>query len=101
MTTAPVPGHKPKSQAYQQLEKLLAKRHVFTDGAMGTMIQRYTLEEKDFRGTEFTSHKSDLKGNNDLLSLTRPDVIKEIHRAYLESGSDIIGTNTFSGTRLA
>lgn len=68
---------------------------------MGTMIQRYTLGEQDFRGNRFGEHAIDLKGNNDLLSLTRPEIIKEIHLKYLEAGSDIIETNTFSGTRLA
>ncbi|MFN1833990.1 homocysteine S-methyltransferase family protein [Balneola sp. MJW-20] len=68
---------------------------------MGTMIQRYSLEESDFRGERFKDHDSDLKGNNDLLSLTRPDIIKEIHEAYLEVGADIIETNTFSGTSIA
>ncbi len=67
---------------------------------MGTMIQRYKLEEADFRGNLFKAHPKDLKGNNDLLSLTRPDVIKEIHRQYLEAGADIIETNTFSGTQI-
>lgn len=68
---------------------------------MGTMIQRYTLEEKDFRGDRFKEHPHPLKGNNDLLSITRPDIIKEIHRQYLAAGSDIIETNTFSSTRVA
>lgn len=71
------------------------------DGAMGTMIQRYKLEEKDFRGEILKDHPYPLKGNNDLLSLTRPDIIKEIHRQYLEAGADIIETNTFGSTRVA
>ena len=71
------------------------------DGAMGTMIQRYKLEEKDFRGEVLKDHPYPLKGNNDLLSLTRPDIIKEIHRQYLEAGADIIETNTFGSTRVA
>ena len=71
------------------------------DGAMGTMIQGYRLEEKDYRGERFRKHPCDLKGNNDLLSLTRPDVIGEIHRAYLEAGSDIIETNTFNATSIS
>ncbi|MEO0794830.1 MAG: methionine synthase [Verrucomicrobiota bacterium] len=85
----------------QLLEKLLAERIVFLDGAMGTMIQQYKLEEKDFRDDSFASVKGDLKGNNDLLSITRPDVIAEIHRQFLEAGADIIETNTFSGTTIA
>lgn len=79
----------------------LKKRILVLDGAMGTMIQRYKLDEPDFRGERFKNHPHSLKGNNDLLSLTRPDVIEEIHRAYLEAGADIIETNTFSGTTIA
>ena len=71
------------------------------DGAMGTMIQRYKLEEEDFRGERFKNHPHPLRGNNDLLSITRPDVIKAIHREYLEAGADILETNTFSGTWIA
>ena len=65
------------------------------------MIQRYTLEEADFRKGWFEDHSSPLKGNNDLLSLTRPDIIKEIHSAYFKAGADIVETNTFSGTKIA
>jgi 5-methyltetrahydrofolate--homocysteine methyltransferase len=90
-----------KSASYDAIENLLKQRIVFLDGAMGTMIQRYRLEEKDFRGTVLADHPQELKGNNDLLSLTRPDVITEIHEAYLKAGSDIIETNTFSGTTIA
>ena len=68
---------------------------------MGTMIQRYKLTEEDYRGERFKNHPSDLKGNNDLLSLTRPHVIREIHEAYLEAGSDIIETNTFNSTSIS
>ncbi len=71
------------------------------DGAMGTMIQGYGLSESDYRGERFSDHPRDVKGNNDMLSLTRPDVIEEIHLAYLKAGADIIETNTFSGTRIA
>lgn len=71
------------------------------DGAMGTMIQRHKLEEEDFRGDRFKDHSHPLKGNNDLLSITRPDIIKDIHRAYFEAGADIAETNTFSGTTIA
>ncbi len=81
--------------------KLLQERILILDGAMGTMIQRYTLEEQDFRNNYFEQHPSSLKGNNDLLSLTRPNIIKEIHRQYFEAGADIIETNTFSGTTIA
>ncbi|MGB3741610.1 MAG: homocysteine S-methyltransferase family protein, partial [Castellaniella sp.] len=81
--------------------RLLAQRIVVLDGAMGTMIQRYKLDEADFRGTRFKDHDHDLKGDNDLLSLTRPDVIREIHQAYLEAGADVVETNTFGATRVA
>lgn len=84
-----------------QLQKLLDERILILDGAMGTMIQRYDLEEKDFRGEIFRDHEYLLKGNNDLLTLTRPDIIKEIHAAYLEAGADIVETNTFSSTSIA
>ncbi len=81
--------------------KLLRERVLVLDGAMGTMIQRYQLQEQDFRGERFKDHPSDLKGNNDLLSITRPDVIKQIHLDYLAADADIIETNTFSGTTIA
>ena len=71
------------------------------DGAMGTMIQRHILEEADFRGERFKNHAYPLKGNNDLLSITRPDIIKDIHRQYLAAGADILETNTFSSTSIA
>ena len=71
----------------ERLHELLARRILLLDGAMGTMIQRHTLTEADFRGDRFHNHGRDLKGNNDLLILTRPDVISEIHRAYLPTGS--------------
>jgi 5-methyltetrahydrofolate--homocysteine methyltransferase len=85
----------------ERLHDLLARRILLLDGAMGTMIQRYTLTEAEFRGDRFRQHARDLKGNNDLLILTRPDVIGEIHRAYLAAGADIIETNTFSSTAIA
>src|SRR6185437_3628076 len=79
----------------------LQKRILVIDGAMGTMIQRYQLTEEDFRGERFRDHASDLKGNNDLLNITRPDVIKAIHAEYLDAGADIIETNTFSTQRIS
>lgn len=85
----------------EKITDILNKRILVLDGAMGTMIQRYTLTEEDFRKGWFENHTSPLKGNNDLLSLTRPDIIKQIHREYLEAGADIIETNTFSGTTIA
>jgi 5-methyltetrahydrofolate--homocysteine methyltransferase len=83
------------------LPELLKQRIVIIDGAMGTMIQRYKLGEADFRGARFAGHGKDLKGNNDLLPLTRPDVIEQIHRDYLAAGADIIETNTFGATSIA
>ena len=83
------------------LPALLAQRIAIIDGAMGTMIQRYKLGEADFRGPRFAEHGKDLKGNNDLLPLTRPDVIREIHDQYLAAGADIIETNTFGATSIA
>ncbi len=83
------------------LPALLARRIVIIDGAMGTMIQRHALTEADFRGERFAGHPKDLKGNNDLLVLTRPDVIRDIHAAYLAAGADIVETNTFGATSIA
>jgi 5-methyltetrahydrofolate--homocysteine methyltransferase len=83
------------------IQEILKERILVLDGAMGTMIQRYKLEEVDFRGERFRNHAHPLKGNNDLLSITRPDIISEIHKQYLEAGADIIETNTFSGTWIA
>jgi 5-methyltetrahydrofolate--homocysteine methyltransferase len=83
------------------LVELLEKKILIMDGAMGTMIQRYTLTEEDFRGSHFPESKIPLKGNNDLLSITRPDIIKAIHLEYLNAGADIIETNTFSGTTIS
>ncbi|MBF0479382.1 MAG: methionine synthase [Candidatus Omnitrophica bacterium] len=80
---------------------LLKDRILVLDGAMGTMVQRYGLREEDYRGKEFTSHVINLKGNNDLLSLTRPDIIEEIHSEYLEAGADIIETNTFNANAIS
>ena len=87
--------------ASRLISDLLKERILILDGAMGTMIQGYGLEEKDYRGKTFESHPCELKGNNDLLSLTRPDVIREIHEAYLDAGADIIETNTFNATRIS
>jgi 5-methyltetrahydrofolate--homocysteine methyltransferase len=89
------------SDTRSTLDRLLRERILILDGAMGTMVQRHQLTEADFRGTRFANHPHDLKGNNDILVLTRPDVIAGIHHAYLEAGADIIETNTFSGTSVA
>src|SRR5918999_333236 len=83
------------------LHDLLAQRILLLDGAMGTMIQRHTLTEADFRGERFRRHPHDLKGNGDVLALTRPDVISGIHREYLAAGADILETNTFDQVRAA
>jgi 5-methyltetrahydrofolate--homocysteine methyltransferase len=83
------------------IEEIIKDRILVLDGAMGTMIQRYKLEEFDFREGAFENHTKPLKGNNDLLSITRPEIIKEIHRQYFKAGADIVETNTFSGTWIA
>ncbi|MDP3830619.1 MAG: homocysteine S-methyltransferase family protein, partial [Ignavibacteriaceae bacterium] len=83
------------------LREIQSRRILVLDGAMGTMIQRHKLTESDFRGIRFKDHPHDLKGNNDLLSLTQPEIIKGIHRAYLEAGADIIETNTFNSTSIS
>jgi 5-methyltetrahydrofolate--homocysteine methyltransferase len=83
------------------LNQALERRILLLDGAMGTMIQRHHLVEADYRGERFKNHSHDLKGDNDILAITRPDVIRGIHEAYLEAGSDIIETNTFSSTSIA
>ena len=79
----------------------LKKRILVLDGAMGTMLQAYKFEEEDFRGERFKDHHLPVKGNNDLLSLTHPNAIKDVHAAYFEAGADIVETNTFSGTTIA
>lgn len=92
---------KPETEKYQILRQLLSERILILDGAMGTMIQRHKLEEADFRGERFKNHPKDLKGDNDLLNLTCPEIIANIHRKYIESGADIIETNTFNSTRIS
>ncbi len=84
-----------------KIQQVLDKRILVLDGAMGTMIQRHALEEEDFRGQLLANHKSPLKGNNDLLSLTRPEVILEIHKAYFAAGADIAETNTFNANAIS
>ena len=85
----------------QQLRSLLKQRILLLDGAMGTMIQSYGLQEADFRGERFAGHGCDLKGNNDLLTLTQPGIIRDIHTAFLDAGADILCTNTFNSTAIA
>ena len=89
------------NKAMKDIRQVLKERILILDGAMGTMIQRYNLEEEDFRKGWFEDHPHKLKGDNDILVLTRPDVIKEIHAQYLEAGADIIETNTFGATSVA
>src|SRR2546422_7928681 len=84
-----------------QIEQLLQTRIAILDGAMGTMIQAHRLDEAGFRGRQFANHPSDLKGCNDLLCLTRPELVEAIHRQYLEAGADIIETNTFYFTSIS
>src|ERR1044072_8029305 len=83
------------------IQECLQERILIIDGAMGTMIQRFRLEEKDYRGERFKDWHTDVKGNNDLLSLTQPEIVAGIHRQYLEAGADIIETNTFNSTAIA
>src|SRR6056300_387277 len=89
------------TSANHSLEQQLANRILLLDGAMGTMIQSYGLDEADYRGERFAEFEGDLKGNNDLLSITKPEVIREIHAAFLEAGADIIETNSFNSTAIA
>ena len=90
-----------KNRPMATLKQIINERVLILDGAMGTMIQRYNLSEQDFRGERFAEIPGQMKGNNDLLCLTRPDVIKDIHRKYLEAGADIIETNTFNAQRIS
>ena len=91
----------PSAPISHPLEKLLRQRIVILDGAMGTMVQRYKLAEADYRGTQFADWPSDLKGNNDLLCITKPEVIEEIHTQYLAAGADIVETNTFNANAIS
>lgn len=99
---APPPMHATapfkRSEVHGLLDQLFKQRIAFIDGAMGTQIQKFKLQEEDFRGEIYKNHSHELKGNNDVLVLTSPSVIEQIHTAYLESGADIIETNTFNGT---
>ncbi len=90
-----------KAPSYQTIKTLLDERILVIDGAMGTMIQGYNLQEADYRGAQFADYPLDLKGNNDLLSVTKPEVIREIHKSFLDAGADIIETNTFNATTIA
>ena len=88
-------------QTRAALTQLLGERLMVIDGAMGTMVQALRLEEADFRGSRFATYDRDLKGNNDLLVLTRPDVIRDIHDEYLDAGADLVSTDTFNGTAIS
>jgi 5-methyltetrahydrofolate--homocysteine methyltransferase len=101
MTFNSKPQNRPMNNVLENLISILRKRILVLDGAMGTMIQGYNLTEEDFRGNRFKDHSLDLKGNNDLLNITQPEIIKNICRAYLEAGSDIIETNTFSANSIS
>ena len=90
-----------RRERLSRLESLLQERILILDGAMGTMIQRYKLEERDYRGERFADWKNDLKGNNDLLTLTQPKIIRDIHAAYLDAGADILETNTFNSQSIS
>ncbi|BBN55879.1 hypothetical protein TRE132_40040 [Pseudomonas chlororaphis subsp. aurantiaca] len=90
-----------RSTRLQALQQALKERILILDGGMGTMIQSYKLEEQDYRGKRFADWPSDVKGNNDLLVLTRPDVIGGIEKAYLDAGADILETNTFNATQIS
>lgn len=90
-----------KQPSFDQLHDAARERILIIDGAMGTMIQRHKLEEEDYRGTRFADWKRDVKGNNDLLCLTQPDIIEGIHREYLDAGADIIETNTFNAQTIS
>jgi 5-methyltetrahydrofolate--homocysteine methyltransferase len=96
-TFMPTPAEHP---SFAALRTLFAERIAILDGAMGSMVQTYSLNEEDFRGERFRDFPHDLKGNNDLLSLTKPAVIEEIHAAYFAAGADIVETNTFSATTI-
>ena len=90
-----------ESKSFTNLRLHSSQRILMLDGAMGTMIQNENLTEEDYRGNQFTQHSNDLKGNNDILSISQPDLIKKIHRQYLDSGADIILTNTFNATSIS
>ena len=94
-------NHIPKTEKFKVLERLLDQKILFLDGAMGTSMQHYLLKEEDFRGDILLDHSIDVKGNNELLNITKPDVIKNIHYNFLKAGVDIIATNTFGATDIA
>ena len=100
MSTSVQHPSSPSAARAAAFRAIFAERIAILDGAMGSMIQTYTLEEADFRGTRFPDFPHDLKGNNDLLCLTRPDIVEKIHADYFAAGADIVETNTFSSTSI-
>ena len=90
-----------REKRIRELPKLLERSILLFDGAMATMIQNHNLEENDYRGKDFKNHNCELKGNNDILSITSPKIIKDIHKTFLNAGSDIVETNTFSSTSIS
>ena len=101
MTLSPPRTPFTRAERLERLDGLLRERILVLDGAMGTLLQRHQLSEEDFRGERFADHPKDLRGNNDLLSLTQPDIVRDVHRAYFAAGADIVSTNTFTSTRIA
>ncbi|KAG8558709.1 hypothetical protein GDO81_017119 [Engystomops pustulosus] len=97
----PGPAAAAQANTHEELDSILRERIMVLDGGMGTMIQQHNLSEESFRGQEFVDHSKPLKGNNDLLSVTQPDIIYKIHKEYLLCGADIVETNTFSSTSIA
>ena len=97
----PDPDRSMQADRSEELRRHLARRILVLDGAMGTMIQQHALTEADYRGARFRDHPKELKGDNDVLVLTRPDVVGDIHRAYLEAGADIVETCSFNATRVS
>ena len=91
----------PQPDRTAERRELLDRRILILDGPMGTMIQRYRLDEAGYRGTQFAAHSRDLKGANDVLCLTNPAIVEEIHRQYLDAGADIIETNTFNAQAIS
>ena len=101
MTLSPPRTPFTRAERLARLDGLLRERILVLDGAMGTLLQRHQLSEEDFRGERFADHPKDLRGDNDLLSLTQPDIVRDVHRAYFAAGADIVSTNTFTSTRIA
>jgi len=92
---------KTREERIAHLKKEVKERVLILDGAMGTMIQRYKLQEEDYRGERFKDHEYDVKGNNELISLVQPDILRDIHLQYYRAGADFAETNTFGATRIA